>query len=147
MALLIWKGVQLENMIACVDEFKDATFENFSVLVEELKLEFETKKFDVEAVLVFNLTIPADISKYRLELMRALMSTDLQEYTDAKYKEYAIDGTAESAKDKLFLFISLKHIYLKCEVCEMHIEYVHDLGSYTEFGLFGITGSHRVISI
>ena len=90
MALLIWKGVQLENMIACVDEFKDATFENFSVLVEELKMEFETKKLNAEAVLVFkNGILAADISKRRLQIMHALMSDELQEYTNAKHEEVA----------------------------------------------------------
>ena len=90
MALLFWSGIQLENMITRIENIKDATFENFSVLVEELKMEFETKKLNAEAVLVFkNGILAADISKRRLQIMHALMSDELQEYTNAKHEEVA----------------------------------------------------------
>ena len=87
MTLLFWKAIQLEKMDSRVTDFKDLNFAKFVDLVDSLKVEFQTKEFDVEALQIFKETIKADIDTSEVKELLNEMAVDLQEYTVTKFEK------------------------------------------------------------
>ena len=87
MALQSWTVLQFEKMIDRVNQVKLMMLKNFSVLVSELKLEFEMKSLKLGEVHVFGDALPTEAHQSEIQELLEEMSLDLHAYCKKMQQE------------------------------------------------------------